>query len=77
MDLVSPHPKIKKNVRKHEPARVSMVLAFNRIEVTRIYSSLVAVFEVYRFGLITLQRVLVTHRRALDCRINLLDIHKS
>jgi hypothetical protein len=37
------------NVRKPEPITVSMILAFSKIEVSRIYGNLVAVFKMCTF----------------------------
>jgi hypothetical protein len=38
-------------VRKPEPTAVLRILALNKIEATRIYKTLVTVFEMYKFGL--------------------------
>jgi hypothetical protein len=37
--------------RKPVPTTVISILAFNKIDVTRIYDNLVTVFEMYTFGL--------------------------
>jgi hypothetical protein len=38
-------------VRKPEHATVSRALAFNKVQVTRIYVNLMAVSEMYKFGI--------------------------
>jgi hypothetical protein len=52
------------SVRKPEPATVSRILAFNKIDVTWNYDNLVAVSEMYMFGL---HHIFTVDERGFSC----------